>query len=45
MNSDNKALFIFGFAFYFIGDLATTFIGISNGILERGFISMFGRPD
>ena len=44
MNSDNKALFIFGFIFYFIGDLATTYIGISNGIPEKGFIRVIGSP-
>lgn len=45
MNSDNRALFIFGFVFYFLGDLATTCIGISNGIPEKGFISMLGIFD
>jgi hypothetical protein len=45
MNSDKRPLFIFGFVFYFLGDFATTCIGISNGIPERGFISMFGSPD
>ncbi len=45
MNRDNKALFIFGFMFYFIGDLATTYIGINRGIPEKGFIRMFGSPD
>ena len=45
MNRDNKALFIFGFLFYFIGDLATTYIGVSNGIPEKGFIRMIGSPD
>ena len=45
MNNDNKALFIFGFIFYFIGDLATTYIGISNGIPEKGFIRVIGNPD
>jgi len=44
MKNDNKALFIFGFLFYFIGDLATTYIGVSNGIPEKGFIRMIG-PD
>jgi hypothetical protein len=45
MNRDNKTLFIFGLLFYFIGDLATTYIGINNGIPEKGFIRMFGSPD
>jgi hypothetical protein len=45
MNRDNKTLFIFGFLFYFIGDLATTYIGVSNGIPEKGFIRMIGSPD
>ena len=44
MNNDNKAPLIFGFLFYFIGDLATTYIGVSNGIPEKGFIRMIG-PD
>jgi hypothetical protein len=42
MNSDNKALFIFGFIFFFIGDLATTYIALNNGIPERGFIRVIG---
>ena len=45
MKNDNKALYIFGFLFYFIGDLATTYIGVSNGIPEKGFIRMIGSPD
>jgi len=45
MKNDNKALFIFGFLFYFIGDLATAYIGVSNGIPEKGFIRMIGIPD
>jgi hypothetical protein len=28
MNSDNKAMFVFGFIFYFIGDLVTTYIAL-----------------
>ena len=44
MNNDNKILFIFSFVFYFIGDLATTYIGISNGIPEKGFIRVIGSP-
>ncbi len=45
MNNDNKALFIFGFLFYFIGDLITTYIGVSNGIPEKGFIMMVKSPN
>lgn len=45
MNRDNKALFIFGFLFYFMGDLATTYIGVSNGIPEKGFIRIIENPD
>ena len=45
MNNDNKALFIFGFVFYFIGDLATTYIALINGIPEKGFIRVMGSPD
>lgn len=45
MNNDNKALFIFGFVFYFIGDLATTYIALINGIPEKGFIRVIGSPD
>ena len=44
MNSDNKALFIFGFFFYFIGDLATTCIALNNGLPEKGFIRIIGSP-
>ena len=44
MNSDNKALFIFGFVFYFIGDLATTYIALNNGLTEKGFIRTIGSP-
>ncbi|CAG0996368.1 hypothetical protein METP2_02943 [Methanosarcinales archaeon] len=44
MNNDNKALFIFGFVFYFIGDLATTFIALNNGLPEKGFIKVIGSP-
>jgi len=43
MNNDNKALFIFGFVFYFIGDLATTYIALINGIPEKGFIRVMGN--
>ncbi len=45
MNNKNKALFVFGFLFYFIGDLATTYIGVSNGIQEKSLISMLGSLD
>ncbi len=44
MNRDNKALFIFGFIFYFIGDLVTTYIALNNGIPESGFIRVIGIP-
>ncbi len=44
MNNNNKAMFIFGFVFYFIGDLATTFIALNNGLLESGFIRVIGSP-
>lgn len=44
MNNVNKAMFIFGFVFYFIGDLAMTYIGVSNGIPEKGFIRVIGSP-
>jgi hypothetical protein len=44
MNNDNKALFIFGFVFYFIGDMATTYIALKNGIPESGFIRVIGSP-
>ena len=44
MNNDNKALFIFGFMFYFIGDLATTYIAQNNGLPEKGFIRVIGSP-
>jgi len=44
MNNDNRALFIFGFVFYFIGDLVTTYIALSNGLPESGFIRIIGSP-
>ena len=44
MNNDNKALFIFGFVFYFIGDLVTTFIALNNRLPEKGFIRVIGSP-
>jgi len=34
MNKNNKALFIFGFILYFIGDLATSYIALSNGMYQ-----------
>jgi len=45
MNKNNKALFIFGFIFYFIGDLATTYIALRNGIPESGLIRIITRYD
>ena len=45
MNNNNKALFIYGFVFYFIGDLATTYIALSNGMPESGLIRMITRYD
>ncbi|MFZ3167825.1 MAG: hypothetical protein WA130_09440 [Candidatus Methanoperedens sp.] len=45
INRDNLALFIFGFVFYFFGDLATTYIALNNGLQESGFIWVIGRPD
>jgi hypothetical protein len=44
MNKENKALFIFGFIFYFIGDLATTYIALINGLPEKGLIRVIGSP-
>jgi hypothetical protein len=37
-------MFIFGFVFYFIGDMATTFIALNNGLPESGFIRVIGNP-
>jgi hypothetical protein len=45
MNKNNKALFIFGFIFYFIGDLATTYIALNSGLAESGLISKITRYD
>jgi hypothetical protein len=45
MNKNNKALFIFGFVFYFIGNLATTYVALNNGIPESGFIRIITRFD
>src|SRR4030067_3571274 len=45
MNKNNKALFIFGFIFYFIGDLAITYIALSNGMPESGLIRIITRYD
>ncbi len=45
MNKNNKALFIFGFVFYFIGDLATTYLALSNGMSESGLIRIITRYD
>jgi hypothetical protein len=44
MNKNNKTLFIFGFVFYFIGDLATTYIALINGLPEKGLIRVIGSP-
>ena len=44
-NKNNKSLFIFGFLFYFIGDLATTYIALSNGLPESGLIRIVTRYD
>ncbi len=45
MHTNNKALFIFGFLFYFIGDLATTYIALSNGMPESGLVRIITRYD
>ena len=45
MNKNNKSLFIFGFIFYFIGDLATTYIALSNGMPESGLVRIITRYD
>jgi len=45
MNKNNKALFIFGFVFYFIGDLATSYIALSNGMPESGLVRVITRYD
>jgi hypothetical protein len=45
MNKNNKALFIFGFIFYFIGDLATTYIALSNGMPENGLVRIITSYD
>jgi hypothetical protein len=45
MNNDNKALFIFSFVFFVIGDLATTFVALNNGIPESGLIRIITRYD
>lgn len=45
MNKNNKALFIFGFIFYFIGDLVTTYIALSTGLPESGLIRIITRYD
>jgi len=44
MNKDNIALFIFSFMFLFIGDLATTYVALSKGLMEEGFIRIIGSP-
>jgi len=45
MNKNNKALFVFGFVFYFIGDLATTYIALNSGLAESGLIRIITRYD
>ncbi len=45
MNKYNKYLFIFGFLFYFIGDLATTYAALNNGLQESGLIRIITRYD
>jgi uncharacterized BrkB/YihY/UPF0761 family membrane protein len=45
MKKNNKALFIFSFVFYFIGDLATTYIALSNGLHESGLVRIITRYD
>ncbi len=43
MNNDNKALFFFSFLFFFIGDLATTYVALNNGIPESGLVRIITR--
>lgn len=45
MHKNNKAQFIFGFLFYFIGDLATTYLALSNGMPESGLVRIITRYD
>jgi hypothetical protein len=45
LNKNNKALFIFGFIFYFIRDLATTYLALSNGMPESGLVRILTRYD
>lgn len=45
MNKNNIALFIFSFVFFFIGDLATTYIALSNGMPESGLVMIITRYD
>jgi uncharacterized BrkB/YihY/UPF0761 family membrane protein len=45
MNKNNKALFIFGFIFYFVGDLVTTYIALGNGMPESGLVWIITRYD
>jgi uncharacterized BrkB/YihY/UPF0761 family membrane protein len=45
MNKNNKSLFIFGFIFYFIGDLATTYLALGNGLTESGLVRIITRYD
>ncbi len=37
-------MFIFSFVFFFIGNLATTYIALNNGLSERDFIRIIGSP-
>jgi hypothetical protein len=43
MNKNDKALFIFGFVFYFIGDLLTTYIALNSGMPESGLVRIITR--
>jgi uncharacterized membrane protein (GlpM family) len=45
MNKNNKALFIFGFVFYFIGDLTTTYLALINGLSESGLVRIITHYD
>ncbi len=45
MNKNNRSLFILGFVFYFIGDLATTYIALNNGFTEGGLIRIVTSYD
>ena len=45
MNRNNTHLYILALIFYFIGDLATTYIGINNGMHETGLIRIITSND